>query len=106
MNDDPIPPPVDIDKLSGNMRVTADALESAEMLVEFAIPKFATLDPADIQMIDPERGTLSDTATADVLKCVEDELSDALWALRKAREKMASIANQTHRMYPKAKPHG
>ncbi|MGW0021767.1 hypothetical protein ACWDUD_25915 [Rhodococcus sp. NPDC003382] len=102
MNDDPIPSPVDIDKLSVNMRVTADALESAEILVEFAIPKFAALDPAEIQTIDPELGTLSDTATADVLKVVADELSDALWALRKAREHMVSIADRTDRMYPRA----
>ncbi|MFL1592764.1 hypothetical protein NQ854_07670 [Rhodococcus ruber] len=64
------------------MPVTADALESAAMLVEFAIPKFAALGPSDIQTIDPELGTLSDTATADVPKVVGDELSDALWALR------------------------
>ncbi|MGW0024674.1 hypothetical protein [Rhodococcus sp. NPDC003383] len=102
MNDDPIPSPVDIDKLSVNMRVTADALESAEILVEFAIPKFAALDPAEIQTIDPDLGTLSDTATADVLKVVADELSDALWALRKAREHMVSIADRTDRMYPRA----
>ncbi|WP_238072532.1 hypothetical protein [Rhodococcus zopfii] len=40
VNEDPIPAPVDIGKLAINMRVTADALESAEILVEFAIPKF------------------------------------------------------------------
>ncbi|MDO1486860.1 hypothetical protein HNC20_23330 [Rhodococcus rhodochrous] len=102
MNEDPIPSPVEIDKLSANMRVTADALESAEMLVEFAIPQFGALDPAGIQTIDPELGALSDTATADVLKTVADELSDALWALRKAREHMVSVANRADRMYPKA----
>ncbi|MFD6677806.1 hypothetical protein ACFWDA_26155 [Rhodococcus zopfii] len=102
MNEDPIPSPVDIDKLSVNMRVTADALESAEILVEFAIPKFAALDPTEIQTIDPDLGTLSDAATADVLKVVADELSDALWALRKAREHMVSIADRTDRMYPRA----
>ncbi|WP_301851172.1 hypothetical protein [Rhodococcus pyridinivorans] len=99
---DPAPSPVDIGTLSANMRVTADALESAEMLVEFAIPQFGALDPAGIQTIDPELGTLSDTTTADVLKTVADELSDALRALRKAREHMVSVANRADRMYPKA----
>jgi len=67
------------------MRVTADALESAEMLVEFAIPQFEALDPSGIQMIDPELGTLLDRATADLLKFLREERSDALCALRKAR---------------------
>lgn len=102
MNNDPIPSPVDIGTLSANMRVTADALDSAEMLVEFAIPKFDALDPAEIQMIDPELGTLSNAATADALKAVTEDLSDALSALRNAREYMVSIADRADRMYPRA----
>ncbi len=103
MNNDPIPAPVDIGALSANMRVTADALESAEMLVEFAIPKLEALDPNEIQTIDPEIGTLSDAATADLLRALGEELSDALWALRKTRAHMVAVATQTDRMYPKAR---
>lgn len=43
MSDDPIPASVAIGALSANIFVTADALESAEMLVEFAIPKVELL---------------------------------------------------------------
>ncbi|WMM74051.1 hypothetical protein RCF27_07040 [Rhodococcus pyridinivorans] len=40
--------------------------------------------------------------TADALKTVTEDLSDALSALRTAREYIVSIADRPDRMYPKA----
>ncbi|WP_169918153.1 hypothetical protein, partial [Rhodococcus zopfii] len=65
---------------------------------------FTALNPAELQVIDPEVGTLSEAATIAALKSLGDELADALGALRKARENMAAVANRADQMYPKAKP--
>ncbi|WP_238072007.1 hypothetical protein [Rhodococcus zopfii] len=66
--------------------------------------QFTALNPAELQVIDPEVGTLSEAATIAALKSLGDELADALGALRKARENMAAVANRADQMYPKAKP--
>ena len=101
-NTDPDDRSTDTNTLAIHIDAIDGALDSSLILLDSSARRCRDLDPAALQLIDPESGTASTAETASTIEWIASELDGVAEVLQIAHARMNAVNARARVLYPRA----